>query len=120
MTWEILRLTIFNPLHAWVGGFGLLGLALLALWWFTPSFLASPEKRMMLLCAGIGCFALGGFYAKAFKAGEVHMAQRLAAQDRAAWERVEAGAKEVDACNGGVDWDVTVGACVPGSGAGAK
>lgn len=120
MTWEILRLTLFNPLHAWIGGFGLLGIGLLALWWFTPSFLATPEKRMILLCAGLGCFALGGFYAKAFKAGERHMTQLLAAQDTAAWERVQAGAVEVEACSGGVDWNVVTGQCEPGSGLGAQ
>jgi hypothetical protein len=120
MTWEIIRIAIFSPLWAWVGGFGILGIALLALWWFTPSFLASPEKRIILLCAGIACFALGGFYTKAFKDGERHMTQRLAAQDQAAWRRVERGGVEVDACNGGVDWDTETGNCRPGSGVGSK
>lgn len=113
--------TLLSPLvYAWVGGFTLLGIGLLALWWFTPAFLSSPDRRVILLVAGIACFFLGGFYTKAFVAGERHIIQRLAAQDRAAWERVEEGTKEVDACNGGVDWDVTTGTCVPGSGANAQ
>lgn len=120
MSWALISSYIFSPLWAWLGGFGVLGVGLLALWWFTPSFLASPEKRMILLCAGIACFALAGFYTKAFKDGERHMVQRIAAMDKAALERVLAGAREVDDCAGGIDWDVTTGRCVPGSGAGAQ
>lgn len=64
---------------------------------------------------GVCALCAGSAYWWAFHAGEQHMAQRIAAKDQRAIERIDRGAKEVNDCNGGLDWDVTVGACRPGS-----
>lgn len=39
------------------------------------------------------------------------MIQKIAARDAAALQKVEDGQLEVNACNGGVDWNVVTGTC---------
>lgn len=115
MSQQIL-LFFLSPLLKWVvgtWGVGAVGIFLFFTW---PRWL--PGERFANW-AGIGgaCLICGGaFYWYAFHAGERHMVQRIAAKDKAAIERIERGAEEVLQCNDGIDWDPTVGACVPGSG----
>jgi len=115
MTRQI-ALFFLSPLLKWVTVTGVVGAAGIFLFFAWPSWL--PGRRFANTAGVVGVCALcgGAFYWYAFHAGERHMVQRIAAKDAAAVERIEAGAKEVLACNDGVDWDVTVGACVPGSG----
>lgn len=86
-----------------------LGIACIAVWFLAPAWL--PINRSHLMWAGIALLGCGTFYAWAFKAGEHHMTQLIAAKDRAAIERVEKSLKEVNDCNGGADWDVVTGRC---------
>lgn len=104
-----IALFFLSPLLKWVTITWALGAGCIAIWFLAPAWL--PFNRQNFLIAGAVLLGGGAFYWYAFHAGERHMAQRIAAKDRAAIERVQEQQKEVDACNGGVDWDVTTGTC---------
>ena len=111
--WSQFWLFLLSPLLKWVTVTGIIGVGGLLIFFLSPNFVSD---RVRVLCGMVGAGALCGgiFYWYAFHAGERHMAQRIAAKDKAAIQRVDEGRKEVEACNGGIDWDDTVGACVPG------
>lgn len=87
-----------------VGAAGIAGFFLLPAW-------VSSNVRMISLIVGVSALLGGGFYWKAFHDGGQHMAQRIAAKDRAAIERVGRAQEEVESCRGGLDWDVVTGTC---------
>lgn len=111
-----ISLFFLSPLLKWIvgtWGLGIIGIALFFLW---PAWLPGRRFSNWAGIAGVCLISGGAFYWYAFHAGERHMAQRIAAKDAAAIARIDQGAKEVMDCNDGIDWDVTVGACRPGSG----
>lgn len=108
-------LFFLSPLLKWVTATGVLGAAGILLFFFWPAWLPGRRFANTAGIAGLCALTGGAFYWYAFHAGEKHMTQRIAAKDQAAVQRVEEGRREVDDCNGGADWDVTVGACRPGS-----
>ena len=110
MMWEIIKLYVFSPLFGVVTTTGLIGAACIALFLFTPAFVPGQFRT---ICGIVGVALLSGgiFYWFAFHQGETFMAKKIAARDQAALQRVEEGQREVNACNGGVDWDVTTGTC---------
>ena len=120
MNWTTITLFLLSPLLKWLTATTLVGIGGLFLFFAWPAWL--PGRRFANVAGVVGVAALtgGAFYWYAFHAGERHMAQRIAAKDRAAVQRIDAGTKEVLACNDGVDWDVSVGACRPGSFAGSE
>jgi len=107
-----LKLAIFNPLVATVGITGIIGIGLIVLGVLAPSWF--PISKRDAVIAGIGCLIAGAAFWAIFNMGERHMAQKIAAKDNAAIQRVEGAKKDVEACNGGVDWDVTTGTCLSG------
>ncbi len=116
MSWffTFLWLKLTSPLVAVVGTTGLIGAACIAVWFLAPSWL--PFNRSHVLWAGIALLGGGLFYWWAFHAGESYAYKLFAARDAVAVGRVQEAQREVDACNGGVDWDVVTGTCKTGAG----
>lgn len=107
-------LFFLSPLLKWVTLTGVIGVAGVAGFFLLPANVPGFWRRLSIEI-GVGAFVVGGFYWYAFRAGETHMAQLIAAKDAAAVQRVKDGEREVEACGGGVDWDVTSGLCRPGA-----
>lgn len=108
--WTTLFLWLTSPLTVALGTTGLIGAGLIAVALLAPTFL--PVPRMYLIGAGVACLCAGAAYWWVFDAGMEHQAQLTAAKDKAAIARNTKAQTKVDACNDGVDWDVTTGTCI--------
>lgn len=106
-------LFFLSPLLKWLTVTTVVGALGIAGFFLVPAPIAAlwPHLRTWCLIVGVSALCGGTFYWKAFHDGETHMAQRVAAKDAAAIRRVQDSLREVDSCNGGVDWDVTTGTC---------
>lgn len=113
--WTSIALFFLSPLLPWLTGYTLVAIVGIGIFIFMPSIpiLNAFTSRFRNIAGIVGVIALlcGAHATYFFRAGEGHMAQRIAAKDRAAVERVEKSRINVDACNGGVDWNVTTGTC---------
>jgi uncharacterized membrane protein YedE/YeeE len=116
LMWTSIYLFFVSPLLKWLGLSGLIGAVGIAIYLLAPRTppwfpIDLNRFRKVALAVGIGAFVVGGFFWYAFHQGESHMAQRIAAKDRDAERRVERALIDVEACNGGVNWNVTTGSC---------
>ena len=113
---------LWSSIGGWLAGYSLVGIVGLGLYFFIPRFplLENVVGKFRNTCGIVGVIALvAGWHAGMFfHKGEEYMVQKVAAKNKVAIERVGKVQVQVDGCNGGVDWDVTSGTCVPGSGAG--
>ena len=101
---------ITSPLVAVVGLTGLFGVGCIIVGLLAPAWL--QITRQNLIWFGVVLIAGGAFYWWAFRAGERHMAQRIAIKDQAAIERVNEATKEVETCiQSGGQWDDVTGSC---------
>lgn len=94
-----------SPLLKWLTLSVAIGIGAAVAAWLLPQF------RLTLILVSVGAFSFTGISTHFFRSGEQHMAQRIAAKDAAAVQRVTDAQGLVDACNGGLDWDVTAGTC---------
>jgi hypothetical protein len=107
-----------SPLLKWLGMSGIIGCAGIAIYLLAPRFPAwfpvnFERLRNLAGAVGVGAFVVGGFFWYAFHSGENYFAQRIAAKDQAAVQRVGEALVEVNAC--GEDWDQSTGTCKKGS-----
>lgn len=104
MSWELFKLFVLNPLWGAIGLTGVVAIGCFVTWWFT--------RISWFGFAGVAALACGTFYWWAFRAGESHAYQLVAARDRAAVHRVERARSSVERCmDGGGEWDVSTGSC---------
>lgn len=103
-------LFFLSPLLKWLTFTTVLGAVGIAAFFLLPAWV-SANTRMLCLIVGVSSLCGGAFYWKAFRDGEQHMTQRIAAKDNAAIRRVDDAQRKVEDCRGGLDWDVTTGTC---------
>lgn len=106
---QTILLHLLSPLVGALATTWGLGVLCLVVAFLAPAWL--PFNRSHLIWAGAALMAGGAFYWWAFRAGEAHMAQLIAAKDQAAIARVDNALKKVRDCNGGLDWNVVTGSC---------
>jgi hypothetical protein len=107
---EIFNLYVFSWLFRVVGTTYGLGIVLIVVTFFLPGL--SETVRKWFLIAGVALLSGGSFFWVAFHQGEAFAVQKMAAREAETVQRVQEKTKEVDNCNGGVDWDVTTGQCI--------
>lgn len=109
---------LWNSFSVWAMGWGglagLVGVCLLALWFFTPPWLSSIPARAFLLNAALTCIAFAVLSAYFLKEGYDKCVAEFAQRDKAAVERRQKGEEDVALCRAaGRDWDVVTGTCKP-------
>lgn len=104
-----IRLFFDTPLLPSLGLAGLFGAIFVIVGILAPVWL--PIDKRNVIWIGV-ILLVGSIYTSwIFHQGETHALMKVAAKDAAAIAKVKKAIERVDACNGGVDWDVTTGKC---------
>lgn len=98
----------------WGGLAGIVGLCLLAVWFFTPYWLSSAPAKALLLNVALGCIAFAFLSAYFIQQGYNSCAALFASRDASAITRSKDAVKEIETCrDGGGSWNVVEGVCKP-------
>lgn len=100
----------------WGGLAGVIGICLLALWFFTPSWLSSQPAKALLLNVALGCIAFAFLSAYFIQQGYKSCVALIESRDAAAITRANEAVKEIEVCrDGGGHWNVIDGTCAKAS-----
>lgn len=107
--WFAIKWFFLSPLLPWVSTASVIAVVCALLFLMVPGLTAEARRWCLMIGVGAVAFIFASSYF--FELGQDHQAQKTAAKDKAAIQRNERKQHDVDACNNGVDWDVTTGTC---------